>query len=146
MKKFFFLNSILLTLFLIDRLSKYLVLNKLPTSGVYFFSSTGFKIYKNTGISFGVKINPILIQILTIIIIFFLIYAIIKKCSPKNKWQYFFLSLILIGAISNLIDRFQYKYEIDFISLGKYFPIFNLSDLYISLGALIYVIIDYHKK
>lgn len=48
------------------------------------------------------------------------------------------LSLILAGAVGNLIDRVSLGYVVDFVSLhygGWYFPAFNLADSCISVGA-----------
>jgi len=53
------------------------------------------------------------------------------------------LSLILAGAIGNLIDRVSLGYVVDFISLhygGWYFPPFNLADSCISIGAVLMVL------
>jgi signal peptidase II len=48
------------------------------------------------------------------------------------------LSLILAGALGNLVDRVTQGYVVDFISLhyeSWYFPAFNLADSCISVGA-----------
>jgi len=48
------------------------------------------------------------------------------------------LSLVLAGAIGNVIDRMQYGYVIDFIHVhwqDAYFPAFNIADMAISIGA-----------
>ena len=42
---------------------------------------------------------------------------------------------MIIGAISNLMDRIQYGGVIDFISV-PYFTVLNLSDIYISIGVV----------
>lgn len=53
------------------------------------------------------------------------------------------ISLILAGALGNLIDRVSLGYVVDFISLhygGWYFPAFNLADSCISIGAAVMVL------
>lgn len=53
------------------------------------------------------------------------------------------LSLILAGAVGNLIDRISLGYVVDFISLhynGWYFPAFNLADSCISVGAALMIL------
>ena len=50
----------------------------------------------------------------------------------------FALSLILGGAIGNVIDRLLYGHVVDFIQVhwaGWYFPAFNIADSAISVGA-----------
>ena len=47
--------------------------------------------------------------------------------------------LIFLGALSNLIDRVWYGYVIDFVSFGRWFPIFNLADITIAAGLIIWI-------
>ena len=53
------------------------------------------------------------------------------------------LSLILGGAIGNVIDRLLHGYVIDFIQVhygGWYFPSFNAADSAITLGAVLLIL------
>jgi signal peptidase II len=53
------------------------------------------------------------------------------------------LSLILGGALGNVIDRLLHGHVIDFIQLhagGWYFPSFNLADSAISIGAALLIL------
>jgi len=59
------------------------------------------------------------------------------------------LSLILGGAIGNLIDRFWYGYVVDFIQVygwGYYFPSFNIADAAISCGAALMLYLTFFDK
>ncbi|MET0518195.1 MAG: signal peptidase II [Burkholderiaceae bacterium] len=52
------------------------------------------------------------------------------------------LSLILGGALGNVIDRLLHGYVVDFIQLhyaGWYFPSFNVADSAITIGAVLLV-------
>jgi signal peptidase II len=52
------------------------------------------------------------------------------------------LTLVLAGAVGNLIDRIQYQFVIDFISFhyqGWYFPAFNIADSAITVGAILLI-------
>ena len=52
------------------------------------------------------------------------------------------LSLILGGAIGNVIDRLLHGYVIDFIQVhagGWYFPSFNIADSAITVGAVLLI-------
>jgi len=55
----------------------------------------------------------------------------------------FALSLILAGAVGNLIDRVIYGYVIDFIDIHIepyfYWPVFNVADSAITIGACMLV-------
>ena len=43
--------------------------------------------------------------------------------------------LIIIGAVSNLLDRILYQGVVDFINI-EWFTVFNIADIYISLGVI----------
>ena len=64
----------------------------------------------------------------------------------KNAQQRMFcwsLSLILGGAIGNLIDRVAYGHVIDFLDFhigGWHWPAFNIADGAITIGAALFVL------
>ena len=65
------------------------------------------------------------------------------KLAGKHPWQEAALSLILGGALGNLLDRIYHGYVIDFILFhynNSYFPAFNIADSAITIGAIILVI------
>jgi signal peptidase II len=67
----------------------------------------------------------------------------IKKLTAEEKITAISLSLILGGAIGNVIDRLIYGYVIDFIQvwLGSYpWPAFNIADSAISVGAVLLLV------
>ena len=53
------------------------------------------------------------------------------------------LSLILGGALGNVIDRLLHGYVVDFIQVhygGWYFPSFNVADSAITVGAVLLIL------
>ncbi len=128
-------------LFIIDRITKYISLNKLSQKGVYFFDFFGLESQINSGIAFSIKVPYIIILITTFIIVSFLIYNALKKMQQREYIKSFLFSLIIIGAISNLIDRLLYAGVIDFIKIWS-FPIFNLADTYITISIIIYILLE----
>ncbi len=53
------------------------------------------------------------------------------------------LSLILGGAIGNVIDRFRYGYVVDFIDIFYkhwHWPAFNIADAAITIGAVLLIV------
>ena len=72
----------------------------------------------------------------------------IVKADSKEKIILIALSLILGGAIGNLIDRILLGQVIDFILIyyqSSYFPIFNVADIAISLGAFLLILDTYFQ-
>jgi len=67
----------------------------------------------------------------------------IMRLPQKARLQPLALSLILGGAIGNLIDRIHYGYVIDFIDIyykNYHWPIFNIADSAISIGACLLMV------
>ena len=70
----------------------------------------------------------------------------------KHRGQTLFslaLSLILGGAIGNVIDRIAYGYVVDFLHFHwdmHYFPAFNLADSAITCGAFLIIIDSFKEK
>lgn len=94
----------------------------------------------NPGISFGFLMPNFVFY--SIVGIFFLV-SFLYLWRKINVKSFFIdkngLSLILGGAIANLIDRYNYGCIIDFIDFAI-LPVFNLADIFITLGAIIIII------
>lgn len=77
------------------------------------------------------------------IVISVVIVQWIRKLPPEETMTAFSLSLILGGAIGNLIDRVYLGHVIDYIQvwLGNYpWPAFNIADAAISVGAALLIL------
>ena len=142
--KTFYINLIIiLSIFILDRLTKLCViyLDKI-NSGSEIFSSKFLNVYLiwNEGIAFGLfSFNEnYLYNFLTlfILIIIFSILYMISKSSGIKKYS---LLMILGGALGNVFDRIIYKAVPDFIDfhVGNFhWFIFNVSDIFITLGVI----------
>ncbi len=67
----------------------------------------------------------------------------IAKLKPTAKLEAVSLSLILGGAIGNVIDRIYYGYVIDFLDVyygSFHWPAFNIADSAICIGAVLLII------
>jgi len=120
----------ILLFFLVDRFTKvYILKNPSPEFGGGFFS-----LHINEQIAFSLPLTYLILYPLVILILILLIFFWYKDLKKKSIliWPW---SLIIIGAISNFLDRIQYGGVIDFITV-PYFTVFNISDIYISLGVI----------
>ena len=64
----------------------------------------------------------------------------IKRLKNNELWSAVALSLILGGAIGNVIDRVMFGYVIDFLDVYYqqwHWPIFNIADSAISVGVAV---------
>ena len=50
-----------------------------------------------------------------------------------------FISLVVAGALGNILDRIRFGYVNDFIDVGSW-PIFNIADSSISIAITIYIV------
>jgi signal peptidase II len=76
-----------------------------------------------------------------VLIIFLFFYAI----KINKKIYYFAFSLIIGGAIGNLIDRFLYQAVLDFIDIhymNYHWYVFNFADITITVGCLLVIILE----
>lgn len=131
-------------IFILDRIFKNLVVNGFSNS-----NNVLLRIHyvANTGISWGLfKGNSALMLWLSIIIVGVLIYFYNEITVIKDAKLG--LNLIIIGAISNILDRIFFSHVIDYIDFS-FFPVFNLADACITLGALCIILVyifDSKKK
>lgn len=124
--------------FISDRYLKNLALG-LEKNESYFLIKNlfSFSLAKNQYMAFSLPVSgqilmPIIfIIIITLIIVIF--WLVFKHRAITLKPL--ILTFIVFGAISNILDRYQYGYVIDYFNL-KNFSIFNLADIMISLGTI----------
>ena len=140
-KKYIIFGLSVFLLIVFDQISKMLVTSTLSKDGLILIPNfLKFLYTKNSGISFGMLSgNQIIIIILTVLIIIYLIYELINNIN--NKIVFISSVLIIGGALGNLIDRVIRTYVVDFISFtlfGKEMAIFNLADIFITFGVIIY--------
>lgn len=93
----------------------------------------------NTGIAFGFfkdqGIVFIVIPVIAIFLLIFNIYYYRQNNEALSRVYIVAFSLILGGAVGNLIDRIVYGHVIDFIDL-RVWPVFNIADSAITVGAI----------
>ena len=142
MKKMYIVSLLVVIL---DRITKIVVENLLDGKVIDVIKNFFYLTFvKNEGAAFSILENKVfLLSILGVLALVALIYIITKY--NKNNIGYFFL---IGGLIGNLIDRIFLGYVIDFIGFNIFsysFPIFNIADIFIVLGA-IFIIFEKDKK
>ena len=149
-KKNFILNLLLFCfIFLADRLTKIYVIDldkQFLGSEIYSSKFLNVSLIWNEGIAFGLLSfdESYVYNILTIIIfliIFVLIYVTIKSEGLK-KYSYI---MVLGGASGNIFDRVFYNSVPDFIDfhVGNFhWFIFNIADIFITLGVICLIILE----
>jgi signal peptidase II len=117
----------------------YLILNKIPKMGFYFFNFLQIGYFPNYNLAFGLPMPNILIIISVIIILIFLCYLWWQNLIIGKSWNVLAVSLIIIGALSNLLDRLFFGYVIDYLNIFIW-PVFNMADALIVIGVGVIII------
>ena len=120
-----------------DQISKILVTEFLNSPVVIIPHFFTFTYTENTGAAWSIFSGQRILLILLSLIAFVLLYQMYPKC--KKKYEKFFYIILCSGILGNLIDRVIFGYVKDFLSFqifGYQYPIFNLADIMIVVGAL----------
>lgn len=134
-----FLFLIAAAVIIADQLTKALIRQNLalgeawapiPAIGDFF----RFLYWQNRGAAFGTLQNagPVLTVVRIAIAIFIIVFY--QKAEIKDTLMKVALSLMLGGAVGNLIDQFSLGFVTDFIAVGRY-PIFNVADSCVTIGV-----------
>ena len=148
-KNLFISSSFIFLIFLLDRVSKtYVIYLNDKSLGIEILSSKflNIRLIWNEGIAFGLlsfndKIIYNLLTFIIFIIILIIFFMVLKSYGLK---KYSFL-MILGGAIGNVYDRIFYGAVPDFIDfhIGNFhWFIFNVADIFITLGVIFMIIIE----
>ena len=152
-KKNFFDFFFILSLFIFDRISKILAINSYQINSdnentILPFLS--FNLIWNEGIAFGLFSfdDKFYYNILTIIIIS--ITAIILWFIFRTKGlEKISFMMIFAGSLGNIFDRIYYSAVPDFIDVhygNFHWFIFNVADIFISIGVILLIGIEIFSK
>ena len=133
-------------LVLIDYMSKLYIKELVMENSIIVNNYIILEIYYNKGVAFSfldsssLSINYSFTFIVAVIIL--VIFSLfIKNYKNYNTFEYSSYILILGGALGNFLDRLLNNSVLDFIIIhydNIYFPgIFNLADMFITIGALL---------
>ena len=144
---------IILIAFILDRVSKILIINHSNTFGKLDMSLNPFlnlNLIWNEGIAFGLfsfdeKNYYNLLTFLIIGIILVLLWLMFRS-SGLEKLGF---ASVIGGSLGNVTDRIFYSSVPDFIDLnynGFHWFVFNVADIFITLGVMILVFCEFKKK
>ena len=139
--------SVMAMFFISDRYLKSLALifsDRPPLKLIGDFFSFNFT--ANYNLAFSLPLKEPLLSVLVISVILCLGFCVLYLINKKTEQMIIiFLTLILLGALSNIFDRLTYGYVIDYWEL-KYFTVFNLADIMITGGAGVLIIKNLKHK
>ena len=109
--------------------------------------------WHNTGAAFGIFSGASgwqngLFLVLGLVLVVFLGSLMRKAAAGGDAWWALGLSLMIGGALGNIIDRVARGYVLDFISLhygGWRFPAFNVADSAITIGVCMVLVLLFRQ-
>lgn len=122
---------IIIAIIVIDQISKIIIQNV-----------GNIDIEQNTYSISGADSNSAMMYIVTnLIIILIIARFMLSQNQFIDKILKVFLSFIIAGGISNLIDRIARGYVLEWISVSKieWLPMFNIADIFVLVGWILVV-------
>lgn len=98
----------------------------------------------NTGAAFSMLRNKLWLLIFLAVIAVMLLLVYFPKIIRYGKCAQVGVVLLLGGTVGNLIDRIVHRYVVDFVDL-RIWPVFNVADAAISVGALMVALVLLRK-
>ena len=140
-------------IFALDRLTKIAIINSTDLYGEKIFTITSFlnlNLIWNDGIAFGMlsfqEKNYYNFLTGIIILITIIIFWMITKTTKIEKVAFM---MIFGGSIGNIFDRLYYSSVPDFIDFhinNFHWFIFNVADIFITLGVILLIILEFFPK
>ncbi len=149
-KENFFFFLIIIIIFYLDRLTKLKIINDFLDNAYYINDFINFDLIWNVGIGFGLlSTNSALFYNFVSLLIGLVILLLIYIFFISKNLDKLIYSLIIGGALGNFYDRLIYKAVPDFIDLhygSFHWFTFNVADIFITIGVIIFVLISVLQK
>ena len=151
-KKIFLIKFLLIFLiFVTDQISKYYIINifKSQNEAIYLTSFLNLQLIWNEGIAFGLLSfeNDLYYNSITFLIV--VVILILLFLIRNHDQSSYFYSMIIGGALGNLTDRIRYSSVPDFIDFhifSFHWFVFNIADIFITLGVICLISIEIFSK
>jgi len=152
-KKSFWSFFVIISIFTIDRLSKIAIIKSSEIYGetnIFVSSFLSLNLIWNDGIAFGLFSfdKNIYYDLLTATIIL-ITTVVLWMIFKTKKLEKFAFTMILGGSLGNIFDRLYYSSVPDFIDLhvnNFHWFIFNVADIFISLGVILLIYLEIFLK
>lgn len=124
----------------IDQLTKNAAVMRLKDQKPFVIWEGVFELHylENRGAAFGMLQNGKVFFIFAAVLMLTMIFFVLIKTPMSAKYRAWHMLLVPIaaGGIGNMIDRLRLNYVIDFFYFKLIdFPIFNMADIYVTVGV-----------
>tara|TARA_B100000579_G_C22251261_1_gene584991 strand:+ start:47 stop:505 length:459 start_codon:yes stop_codon:yes gene_type:complete len=144
---------VIIIIFVLDRISKLLIINSTNPLGeinIPVNSFLNFNLIWNEGIAFGLfSFDEKLFYNLLTLFICIIVIIIVRFMLKSNGTEKIGFLMIIGGSLGNIFDRIYYSSVPDFIDLhydNFHWFIFNVADIFITLGIFLLIILEIFPK
>ncbi len=139
----------------LDQLTKVWAVNTFPLGGPSVPLGLGFHFTytQNIGAAFGIlrrgPVTTLLLGVLSGVVALGILIYLLRNAKTLPRVQVWAFTLILAGAVGNMIDRFALGYVRDFIHFylpNFNFPVFNVADSCVVIGAGLLIISSFFER
>ncbi|MBR0106409.1 MAG: signal peptidase II [Lachnospiraceae bacterium] len=131
-------------LIVFDQITKKIVLARLVGQPYVLIEGVfEFRYLENRGAAFGILQNSIpFFLVIAVVILIVVLWCFLRLPAGRHYLPLNIALLLLFsGAIGNMIDRIFRRFVVDFIYFRLIdFPIFNVADCYVTIGAALVII------
>jgi signal peptidase II len=143
-----------LPLYLLDQLTKHLVLRFVGSDDIHVVVPDFFSIVNitNDGAAFGSFKNNNTFFIVLSCVAFVFVFALLVRRRSRDRLRDISLALLMAGIMGNLTDRFLHGHVIDFalfdlhIPFAHPWPAFNVADSCICIAVVCFIIHSLKKR
>ncbi len=134
-----------LILVALDQVTKYFAVAQLKDQPAKVLIQGVFELryLENRGAAFGMLQNGKIFFLFAAVVMLTAIMFVLVKAPVLRKYRpwHVFLVMIAAGGIGNMIDRLRLDYVVDFFYFSLInFPIFNVADILISVGTVLFFV------
>jgi len=152
-KKNFWSFFLIIIFFIFDRLSKIAIISSFEKYGdndIFLTDFLSLSLIWNDGIAFGLFSfdQKVYYNLVTVLIAFItlIIFWMIFRTKSYEKLAF---TMVLGGSLGNIFDRIYYSSVPDFIDIhfkNFHWFIFNVADIFITLGVILLIYLEIFKK
>ena len=152
-KKNFWSFFLIVIFFIIDRLSKIAIIKSFEKYGdndIFLTDFLSLSLIWNDGIAFGLFSfdQKVYYNLVTVLIAFItlIIFWMIFRTKSYEKLAF---TMVSGGSLGNIFDRIYYSSVPDFIDIhfkNFHWFIFNVADIFITLGVILLIYLEIFKK
>lgn len=131
-RKTFVILIVAVSGFVLDRWFKYLALHEVtfgPVDG-----GVRFELFPNPAIAFSLAVPSAWTMWLIPPVLLGIVWLALRWWRRGEADRAAAALLVVVASASNYLDRLQRGYVVDYVSVGDWFPVFNLADILIVIG------------